>query len=236
MIQHIRFSWQLQFLMFEPIWAAWSRSAWCVSPTVKRRVSRATACCHCLPDHRDNAIGPWRWILGCTAHDIRGQNKLLRLNAMRSHIFRDSSTASRWCHGDTVDGRNPAPVHRWFIPLFTGFFYIPGGAGFLPSTVSFRRFRDAVFDFQLMSSHGSWYWLTSSGFERGTRTLQRLSLHLRPSCSAGTSASKIPRNWSVVVAGGFEKLHASLFAVHWFRLFHYIPWCFDTKLCIIQCL
>jgi hypothetical protein len=20
-----------------------------------------------------------------------------------------------------VDGRNPAPVHRWFIPLFTGF-------------------------------------------------------------------------------------------------------------------
>ena len=23
------------------------------------------------------------------------------------------------CH--TVDGRNPAPVHRWFIPLFTGF-------------------------------------------------------------------------------------------------------------------
>ena len=150
-----------------------------------------------------------------------------------SYFFRDSSTASRWCHGDTVDGRNPAPVHRWFIPLFTGFFYIPGGAGFLPSTVSFR---DAVFDFQLMSSHGSWYWLTSSGFERGTRTLQRLSLHLRPSCSAGTSASKIPRNWSVVVAGGFEKLHASLFAVHWFRLFHYIPWCFDTKLCIIQCL
>ncbi len=23
--------------------------------------------------------------------------------------------------GDTVDGRNPAPVDRWFIPLFTGF-------------------------------------------------------------------------------------------------------------------
>ena len=39
-----------------------------------------------------------------------------------SYFFRDSSTASRWCHGDTVDGRNPAPVHRWFIPLFTGFF------------------------------------------------------------------------------------------------------------------
>ena len=38
--------------------------------------------------------------------------------------------------GDTVDGRNPAPVDKWFIPLFTGFFYIPGGClGFLPSTV-----------------------------------------------------------------------------------------------------
>ena len=35
----------------------------------------------------------------------------------------------------TVDGRNPAPVVRYSIPWFTGFFYIPGGAGFLPSTV-----------------------------------------------------------------------------------------------------
>jgi hypothetical protein len=42
-------------------------------------------------------------------------------------------------HGYTVDGRNPAPVDRWFIPLFLGFqpskmvqdFY-----KFLPSTVS----------------------------------------------------------------------------------------------------
>jgi hypothetical protein len=24
-------------------------------------------------------------------------------------------------NGHTVDGRNPAPVDRWFIPLFTGF-------------------------------------------------------------------------------------------------------------------
>jgi hypothetical protein len=37
-----------------------------------------------------------------------------------------------------VDGRNPAPVDRWFIPLFIGFQWvsnIQGGAGFLPSTV-----------------------------------------------------------------------------------------------------
>ena len=35
----------------------------------------------------------------------------------------------------TVDGRNPAPVAKQFITLFTGFFYIPDGAGFLSSTV-----------------------------------------------------------------------------------------------------
>ena len=27
---------------------------------------------------------------------------------------------------DTVDGRSPAPVDRWFIPLFIRF-YMPGG-------------------------------------------------------------------------------------------------------------
>ena len=36
----------------------------------------------------------------------------------------------------TVDGRNPAPVDMEKLPLFTGFLYIPGGAGFLPSPVS----------------------------------------------------------------------------------------------------
>jgi hypothetical protein len=37
-----------------------------------------------------------------------------------------------------VDGRIPAPVDRWFIPLFI-FIYrvstVQGGAGFLPSTI-----------------------------------------------------------------------------------------------------
>jgi len=37
----------------------------------------------------------------------------------------------------TVDGRNPAPVDRWFIPLFIyRVSTIQGGAGFLPSTVN----------------------------------------------------------------------------------------------------
>ena len=35
----------------------------------------------------------------------------------------------------TVDGGNPAPVDMVNIPLFIGFLTIPGGAGFLPSTV-----------------------------------------------------------------------------------------------------
>ena len=37
---------------------------------------------------------------------------------------------------DTVAGWNPAPVGMVNFPLFTGVLYIPGGAGFLPSTVS----------------------------------------------------------------------------------------------------
>ena len=36
----------------------------------------------------------------------------------------------------TVDGRNPAPVERTFLPLFTGFYTSQSGAGFLPSTAS----------------------------------------------------------------------------------------------------
>ena len=40
---------------------------------------------------------------------------------------------------DTFDGRNPAPVDMVNIPLFAGFSYILGGAGFLPSTVIWRN-------------------------------------------------------------------------------------------------
>ena len=49
---------------------------------------------------------------------------------------------------NTVDGRNPAPVDRWFIPFFIGFQHvstIQGGAGFLPSTVGFTVTRFCVF-------------------------------------------------------------------------------------------
>ena len=81
-----------------------------------------------------------------------GAKQILRLNAMRSLFFGGASTASRWCHGDVIQGSCLwLPSHefpRWLVVL------------------------------------------TSLGFERGTRTLQRFSLHLRPSCSAGTSAFK----------------------------------------------
>ena len=52
----------------------------------------------------------------------------------------------------TVDGRNPAPVDRWFIPLFIGFQLstIQGGAGFLPSTVVVQW----IFDPFWVKEHG----------------------------------------------------------------------------------
>ena len=41
-----------------------------------------------------------------------------------------------WWHvWHTVDGRNPAPVDRWFTPIIYRVSTIQGGAGFLPSTV-----------------------------------------------------------------------------------------------------
>ena len=42
------------------------------------------------------------------------------------------------CHqlvNHTVDGWNPAPVNRYVYPSIYRVLYIPGGAGFLPSTV-----------------------------------------------------------------------------------------------------
>ena len=36
-------------------------------------------------------------------------------------IFGATGVATCRCN-DTVDGRNPAPVCRWCIPLFTGFY------------------------------------------------------------------------------------------------------------------
>ena len=40
---------------------------------------------------------------------------------------------------NTVDGQNPAPVDKQVIRLFYRVLYIPGGAGFRPSTVWYTR-------------------------------------------------------------------------------------------------
>ena len=50
--------------------------------------------------------------------------------------------AVSWYCSHTVDGRNPAPVDRWFIPLFIRFQHVStnqGGARFLPPTVPCRQ-------------------------------------------------------------------------------------------------
>ena len=45
--------------------------------------------------------------------------------------------------GTTVDGRNPAPVEV-VQPIIYKVLYIPGGAGFLPSTVGIPDDRDCT--------------------------------------------------------------------------------------------
>ena len=47
---------------------------------------------------------------------------------------------SGWNYRNTVDGQNPVPPSMIIIPLFIGFSTIPGGAGFLPSTVASETF------------------------------------------------------------------------------------------------
>ena len=49
-----------------------------------------------------------------------------------SHVFVDAIFFCQERSINTVDGRNPAPVD---IPNIYRVLYIPGGAGFLPSTV-----------------------------------------------------------------------------------------------------
>ena len=44
-------------------------------------------------------------------------------------------------HGHTVDGKNPANQLRLVVyPIIYRVLYIPGGAGFLPSTVFYQEF------------------------------------------------------------------------------------------------
>ena len=80
----------------------------------------------------------WRW---CIDWSQKKPSRLLSVKNTKSrelYIFVSPGIIllKNTIYSDTVDGRNPAPVDGYFIPLFTViFFYIPGGVGFLPSTV-----------------------------------------------------------------------------------------------------
>ena len=58
-------------------------------------------------------------------------------------------------NGDTVGGRNPAPVDMDKYPVIYKVSCMLGGAGFLPSTVSthFSCYNDFWFVIQLIANH-----------------------------------------------------------------------------------
>ena len=56
-----------------------------------------------LSGHRQDAMDSWKWDGSCQSRQQSIDGILPRIPS------------------DTVDGRNPAPVDRWFIPLFVGF-------------------------------------------------------------------------------------------------------------------
>ena len=78
--------------------------------------------------------------------------------------------------GDLMDGRNPAPVDRWFIPLFISIYRVStmqGGAGFRNHPQYFygyfysnnmgidifNGYRYRIFDGLVLFSHGTLQWI-----------------------------------------------------------------------------
>ncbi len=67
-------------------------------------------------------------------HLFEGRDPLLLLQFLwfvfweedHPNMYTPETNMSPWkgtiLTGNTVDGRNPAPVDRWFVPLFTGFY------------------------------------------------------------------------------------------------------------------
>ena len=72
-----------------------------------------------------------------------------------------------------MDGRNPAPADRWFLPLFISIKRVSttqGGAGFLPSTVELpstqgiegtRAKRDGLLGKQKRGKHATMWGISS---------------------------------------------------------------------------
>ena len=62
-----------------------------------------------------------------------------------------------WTSSGNTVGRNPAPVNSSLPYFLRGFFYISGGAGFLPSTVLHQPFTDSIWC--TLSLYLIWWWL-----------------------------------------------------------------------------
>ena len=74
------------------------------------------------------------WIPGPTSFtDVTFEAKILPLD---SYQLRTVGVQVVFKFRGTVDGSNPAPVEVGSFPRYLKVLYIPGGAGFLPSTVS----------------------------------------------------------------------------------------------------
>ena len=70
-------------------------------------------------------------------------------------------------YGDTVDGRNPAPVRLVVYPIFYRGCVIPGGAGLLPSTVRslilVKTWTIDGWDMGVSNSKGTPKWMVYNG-------------------------------------------------------------------------
>ena len=82
--------------------------------------------------------------------------------ALQSHQLQlcEDSTSKSWgqTNNHTVDGGNPAPpveVGSSFYPIIFRVLYIPGGARFLPSTVSSQKIK-SLFKKPKMDSQKNW--------------------------------------------------------------------------------
>ena len=106
------FSFEKRMGEFQSNLPSWSATLWCPTSNVRPMSKEA----------REVGLG----------RELRCQNG----GSGRISNKRVSTNRVLWWHvWHTVDGRNPAPVDRWFTPLFIGFQPSKGGAGFLPSTV-----------------------------------------------------------------------------------------------------
>ena len=99
-----------------------------------------------------------------------------------------------WFQWATVDGRNPAPVERWHIPLFIS--TIQGGAGHLPFTVSPSALGQ-WWDFAVVRSGRSCEYRADLWWDDGSKGLQ-----LRAPLKACGFWLDFKSRWNSIIAPG----------------------------------